>query len=111
MYLNGVVLTLNMHAAVTTAQDLMSLRRNRLTANQIGVVTPYRKQVQKIKALLRKDFPSVQVGNPQPPVANVACRVGCCYCSTGSQCKWSAAGSPVNNVFVHDPCKCGNHSL
>jgi hypothetical protein len=45
-------------------QDLMSIRRNtRVTANQIAVITPYRRQVQRIKTLLvAKGYASVQVG-------------------------------------------------
>eukprot|EP00878_Enallax_costatus_P003269 GHUV01003472.1.p1 GENE.GHUV01003472.1~~GHUV01003472.1.p1 ORF type:complete len:563 (+),score=190.19 GHUV01003472.1:2226-3914(+) len=39
------------------------LRRNRVTANQIGVITPYRRQVQKIRRLLGKDYGAVQVGS------------------------------------------------
>jgi superfamily I DNA and/or RNA helicase len=33
-------------------QQLMALRRNRVTADQIAIITPYRKQVQKIRTLL-----------------------------------------------------------
>ena len=40
----------------------MSIRRNRVTANQIAVITPYRRQVQRIQTLLRaKGYGSVQV--------------------------------------------------
>jgi superfamily I DNA and/or RNA helicase len=41
----------------------MAIRRNRVTANQIAVITPYRRQVQRIKTLLNaKGYASVQVG-------------------------------------------------
>jgi superfamily I DNA and/or RNA helicase len=41
----------------------MSMRgRNRVTADQIAVITPYRRQVQRIKTLLvAKGYGSVQV--------------------------------------------------
>jgi superfamily I DNA and/or RNA helicase len=41
----------------------MSIRRNRVTADQIAVITPYRRQVQRIRTLLAaKGYDSVQVG-------------------------------------------------
>jgi superfamily I DNA and/or RNA helicase len=41
----------------------MAIRRNRVTASQIAVLTPYRRQVQRIKTLLNaKGYASVQVG-------------------------------------------------
>jgi superfamily I DNA and/or RNA helicase len=44
----------------------MSMRgRNRVTANQIGIITPYRRQVQRIRTLLTGRYPSVQVGGPR----------------------------------------------
>lgn len=47
----------------THPQELMSIRRNRVTANQICVITPYRRQVQRIRTLLTtKGYGSVQVG-------------------------------------------------
>lgn len=46
-------------------QELRSLRRNNMTADQIAVVTPYRRQVQRIKTLLTaKGYGSVQVRTP-----------------------------------------------
>jgi hypothetical protein len=42
-------------------RELMQLRRNRLTADQIGVITPYNKQVQKLRTLLKKDYEGVEV--------------------------------------------------
>ena len=41
---------------------LMQIRRNRVTANQIGVITPYNKQVQKLRVLLEaKGYGGVEV--------------------------------------------------
>lgn len=41
----------------------MAIRHNRLTADQVAVITPYRRQVQRIKTLLNaKGYKSVQVG-------------------------------------------------
>jgi hypothetical protein len=61
-------------------QELRSLRRNNVTADQIAVVTPYRRQVRRIKTLLTaKGYGSVQVRTPAldeqaPPAWCQLCR-------------------------------------
>lgn len=47
---------------VTQIMTDPEMRRNRVTADQIGIITPYRRQVQKIKKLLvAKGYGAVQV--------------------------------------------------
>lgn len=48
-------------------QELRELRRNRVEAGHIAVITPYRKQVQKIQKLLdAKGYGAVRVSERHP---------------------------------------------
>jgi hypothetical protein len=45
-------------------QMLRDLRPNRVAASDIAVISPYRKQVQRIRTLLAKDHGAVLVSSP-----------------------------------------------
>jgi len=57
-------------------RKLMEKRgRNRVTANDIGIITPYRKQVQRIRVLLKaKGYEAVQVRCMTCCLAGTACQ-------------------------------------
>ncbi|KAI8475548.1 MAG: P-loop containing nucleoside triphosphate hydrolase protein [Monoraphidium minutum] len=50
---------------VKYVEALMAVRRNRIAANEIGVITPYNKQVQKLRTVLNNKFGAnnIQVGS------------------------------------------------
>eukprot|EP00172_Hildenbrandia_rubra_P001779 Plantae.Rhodophyta-Hildenbrandia_rubra.ctg23729.p1 GENE.Plantae.Rhodophyta-Hildenbrandia_rubra.ctg23729~~Plantae.Rhodophyta-Hildenbrandia_rubra.ctg23729.p1 ORF type:complete len:743 (+),score=108.94 Plantae.Rhodophyta-Hildenbrandia_rubra.ctg23729:225-2231(+) len=44
-------------------KELLTDRSIALTQEQVGIITPYRKQVEKIRALIRSDYPKVRVSS------------------------------------------------